>query len=87
MDKILEYIKSGNADGAKLIAGGERHGNKGYFIKPTIFADVQEDMKIAREEIFGPVMSILKYKDYDEVLQRANDNNYGLASGVVTKDI
>jgi aldehyde dehydrogenase (NAD+) len=68
MDKILDYIKSGQSDGAKLVSGGGRHGNKGYFVKPTIFADVNEDMKIAREEIFGPVMSILKFKDYDEVL-------------------
>ena len=60
-DKILGYIDCGVAEGARLITGGKRHGDCGYFIQPTIFADVKDDMKIAKEEIFGPVMSILKW--------------------------
>lgn len=59
----MSYIQSGKQQGAKLITGGQRHGEKGFFIKPTIFADVQDNMKIAQEEIFGPVMSIFKWKD------------------------
>ena len=60
-DKILGYIDSGKKEGARLVTGGNRHGKAGYFIEPTIFADVKDEMKIAREEIFGPVMSILKW--------------------------
>ncbi|CAF0998209.1 unnamed protein product [Rotaria sp. Silwood1] len=86
-ESILEYIQSGKQAGAKLQCGGERVGDKGYFIQPTIFADVKDDMKIAREEIFGPVMSILKFDSYDEVIKRANDTPYGLAAGVITKDL
>jgi len=87
MTKILGYIEKGKKEGGKLIAGGARHGKKGYFIQPTVFADVQDNMTIAKEEIFGPVMSILKFKSVDEVIKRANSSNYGLAAGVVTKDI
>lgn len=87
MNKILGYIDSGKQEGAKLIAGGARHGKKGYFVQPTVFADVHDNMKIAKEEIFGPVMSILKFKTVDEVIERANNSNYGLAAGVVTRSI
>jgi len=69
--KILGYIESGKKHGAKLECGGERSGNKGYFIKPTIFSGVKDDMQIAREEIFGPVMSVLKFDSYEEVIKRA----------------
>ncbi|CAF0923489.1 unnamed protein product [Rotaria sordida] len=86
-ETILQYIKSGKESGAKLECGGERFGDKGYFIQPTIFSDVKDDMKIAREEIFGPVMSIFKFDSYDEVIKRANDTEYGLAAGVITKDL
>ncbi|XP_064615569.1 aldehyde dehydrogenase, mitochondrial-like [Liolophura sinensis] len=85
--KILGYCESGKAEGAVLQAGGERKGDKGYFIKPTVFSDVTDDMKIAREEIFGPVQCILKFKDISEVIDRANLTTYGLAAGVITKDI
>ncbi len=86
-DKVISYIESGMRDGAKMLCGGSRVGSRGYFIEPTVFADVEDQMKIAREEIFGPVMSIIKFKDIDEVIQRANDTLYGLAAGVWTQDI
>jgi len=85
--KILGYIESGKQQGAKLLCGGKRVGDKGYFIEPTVFADVSDDMKIAQEEIFGPVMSIIKFKDINEVVKRANNTAYGLAAGVCTKDL
>ncbi|KAK7869070.1 hypothetical protein R5R35_000789 [Gryllus longicercus] len=86
-NKILGLIKSGQKDGAKLVAGGSAHGKEGYFIQPTVFADVKDDMTIAREEIFGPVQQILRFKSLDEVLERANKTDYGLAAAVFTKDI
>jgi aldehyde dehydrogenase (NAD+) len=86
-DKVMGYIESGKSEKANLLAGGHRVGDKGYFIEPTVFADVQDNMKIAQEEIFGPVMSILKFKDIDEVVSRANKNIYGLAAAVWTQDI
>jgi aldehyde dehydrogenase (NAD+) len=86
-EKVMGYIESGKHDGATLRVGGSRVGNRGYFIEPTVFSDVKDDMKIAREEIFGPVMSILKFKDVDEVVQRSNRTEYGLAAAVWTRDI
>jgi aldehyde dehydrogenase (NAD+) len=85
--KVMSYIDSGVKDGARLVAGGARVGEHGYFIQPTVFADVQDTMRIAEEEIFGPVMSIIKFKDIDEVIERANRTMYGLAAGVWTRDI
>jgi len=84
---VLSYIESGKREGAKLLAGGERVGSRGHFVQPTVFADVQDDMKIAKEEIFGPVMAILKFKTLDGVVQRANQTTYGLAAGIWTRDI
>ena len=86
-NKVLSYIEAGKRDGAKLQAGGDRVGDRGYFVAPTVFSDVQDDMKIAQEEIFGPVMSILKFKDMDDLIERANTSMYGLAAAVWTKDI
>ena len=86
-DRIMNYIKIGVAEGATVATGGARHGDKGYFIQPTVFSNVTDDMTIAKEEIFGPVMSILKFKNVDEVIKRANATPYGLAAGVVGKNI
>ena len=86
-DKILYYIGKGEGQGASCVTGGERFGSQGYFIEPTIFADVNDDMAIANEEIFGPVMQVLRFKDIDEVVERANTTYYGLAAAVWTRDI
>jgi aldehyde dehydrogenase (NAD+) len=86
-NKVLGYIESGKKEGAKLVCGGDRVGDKGYFVAPTVFADVKDDMKIAQEEIFGPVMSVMKFKDMDELVDRANKTIYGLAAAVWTRDI
>jgi len=84
-NKVMSYIDAGKKEKAKLVTGGNRVGDKGYFIEPTVFADVQDNMKIAQEEIFGPVMTILKFKDLDEVVDRANKSMYGLAAAVWTR--
>ena len=86
-NKVMSYIESGQQDGAQMLCGGSRVGDRGYFIAPTVFADVQDHMKIAQEEIFGPVMSIIKFKDIDELVERANNTMYGLAAGVWTQDL
>jgi aldehyde dehydrogenase (NAD+) len=86
-DRIMGYIDIGISEGANLLSGGKRVGNKGYFIQPTIFNGVKDNMRIAKEEIFGPVMNILKFKDVDEVVQRGNKTFYGLAAAIWTKDI
>jgi aldehyde dehydrogenase (NAD+) len=102
--KILRLIEHGKKEGAKLVTGGGKHGDKGYFVQPTIFAgslkvcgisqnphskfsDVKSEMKIAQEEIFGPVMSIIKFDGIKDLVEKANDTCYGLAAGVVTKDL
>jgi len=87
MNRILGYVDSGKQEGAKLLAGGERHGTCGYFVQPTLFEGVRDEMKIAREEIFGPVLSVLKFKDADDVIARGNRTQFGLAAAVWTRDI
>ncbi|KAI6040399.1 aldehyde dehydrogenase [Pisolithus marmoratus] len=86
-DRIMAYIDSGKKDGAKVHIGGERHGNEGYFIQPTIFLDTKPDMRIVKEEIFGPVSVVIKFKDEEDVVRQANDTVYGLAAAVFTKDV
>ena len=83
----LGYVETGKAEGATLVHGGNRIACEGFFIEPTVFADVTDDMVIAREEIFGPVMSVLDFEDEDEVLARANATEFGLAAGVFTRDL
>ncbi|MFN2425918.1 MAG: aldehyde dehydrogenase family protein [Candidatus Binatia bacterium] len=85
--KILGYIEAGKSGGAKLVTGGKRAHDKGYFLQPTIFSGVKPDMKIACEEIFGPVVSTLTFRDVDEVVEAGNATNYGLAAAVWTRDI
>lgn len=86
-NKVMGYIKSGRESGAKLVTGGDQIGTKGFYIMPTIFSEVKDDMAIATDEIFGPVQSIIKFKTLDEVIKRANATRYGLAAGVFTKNI
>jgi aldehyde dehydrogenase (NAD+) len=85
-DRIMGYIESGKEEGATCYMGGKRWGDEGYFIEPTVFTDVKEDMTIVREEIFGPVVTVSKFNDIDDVLKMALDTEYGLAAAVFTKD-
>ena len=90
MNKVLGYVEKGKAEGANLVAGGGRaqFGNgRGYFVQPTVFDNVRNDMTIAREEIFGPVLGVIEFDDVDEAVREANRNPYGLAAAVWTRDI
>ncbi len=87
LDKILHYVQVGEKEGARLITGGERVGQMGYFVQPTIFDGVKDTMAIAKDEIFGPVVSVLPFQGVDEVIDRANRTYYGLAAAVWTRDI
>ncbi|AQR76695.1 aldehyde dehydrogenase family protein [Paenibacillus larvae] len=85
--RVLGYIESGKDEGAELLAGGANPFEQGYFVAPTIFANVRDDMTIAREEIFGPVISAMPFEDLDEVIERANRTEYGLAAGLWTENV
>lgn len=91
LEKVMGYIEGAKLTSARLVCGGNRHHSEatknGYFVEPTVFADCTDDMVHVKEEIFGPVMSILKFTDEDEVIARANDSEYGLAAGVFSQDI
>ncbi|HEY4085066.1 MAG TPA: aldehyde dehydrogenase family protein, partial [Bryobacteraceae bacterium] len=90
MKTVLDYIEKGKSDGCKLLAGGNRLGGplaKGYFVEPTIFADVAPDATIAQEEIFGPVLAIIRANDYDDAMRIANNVRFGLSASILTKDL
>lgn len=91
IDRILDYIRIGKEEGARLICGGEQlkggEYENGFFMPPTVFADVKNNMRIAQEEIFGPVVCAIPFDDFDEVIAMANQTNFGLASGIWTQDI
>ncbi|HKW18883.1 MAG TPA: aldehyde dehydrogenase family protein [Terriglobales bacterium] len=87
MNRVCGYLESGFSQGAKAVAGGQKKGDKGYFVEPTVLVNTREDMKVVQEEIFGPVVTAMPFSDPEEILPRANDNVYGLAAGVWTRDI
>jgi betaine-aldehyde dehydrogenase len=87
LEIVLSYIEKGKAEGARLVTGGNRIAGQGYYVQPTVFADVTDDMTIAREEVFGPLMSVLSFDNEDEVIDRANATEFGLAAGVFTADL
>jgi len=87
LNKVLRYINAGKSEGATIRTGGDQPTKRGYFVNPTIFDGVKDSMKIAREEIFGPVLSVIRFKDVDEVVPRANNTFYGLAAAVWTRDV
>ena len=86
-DKIMGYIAKGREQGATCATGGERVGDRGFFIEPTVFTNVRDEMAIARDEIFGPVLSVLRFSDVDELVRRANATSFGLAAAVWTRDV
>ncbi|KAJ7973882.1 Aldehyde dehydrogenase family 2 member like [Quillaja saponaria] len=86
-DKILSYIEHGKREGATLLFGGKPVGDKGYYIEPTVFTNVKEDMIIAQDEIFGPVMALMKFKTIEDAIKSANNTKYGLAAGIVTQNL
>jgi aldehyde dehydrogenase (NAD+) len=88
-DRVMAYIQKGVDEGARLVVGGHRpaHLPRGYYVEPTVFADVTNDMTIAREEIFGPVICILSYRDEEDAIRIANDSDYGLGAAVTSPDV
>jgi len=87
MKRVLDYIEIGKQEGARLVTGGSRHGERGFYVEPTVFADVEHEMRISQEEIFGPVATVIKFTDDEDALRIANGTVYSLAAGVWTSDI
>ncbi|MGE5195084.1 MAG: aldehyde dehydrogenase family protein, partial [Deltaproteobacteria bacterium] len=87
LTRVTGYLESGYKEGAKAVVGGSRHGDKGYFVKPTVLVNTNEKMKVVQEEIFGPVVTAIPFRDVDDLVAKANNTAYGLAAGVWTRDI
>ncbi|MBV9342554.1 MAG: aldehyde dehydrogenase family protein, partial [Acidobacteria bacterium] len=87
LNRVCGYLESGLSEGAKAVAGGHKAADKGYFVEPTVLVNTKDDMKVVREEIFGPVVTAMPFTDPSELMPRANENVYGLAAGVWTSDI
>ncbi|MBJ7471968.1 MAG: aldehyde dehydrogenase family protein [Solirubrobacteraceae bacterium] len=87
LDRVTNYLNIGESEGARTVTGGHRIGSRGYFVEPTILADTNHSMRVVKEEIFGPVISVAPFKDVEELTRKANDSIYGLAAGVWTKDL
>jgi phenylacetaldehyde dehydrogenase len=87
LNRVCSYLESGVSEGAKAVVGGERHGDKGYFVKPTVLVNTNEKMKVVREEIFGPVVTAIPFSDPSDVITKANNTVYGLAAGIWTRDV
>jgi phenylacetaldehyde dehydrogenase len=87
LNRVCGYLESGLSEGAKAVAGGSRHGDKGYFVEPTVLVNTNEKMKVVQEEIFGPVVTAIPFRDPAELVKQANNSVYGLAAGIWTRDI